>query len=189
MRDSIHSILRSAALLLLVGVIFLGCNEIPTPTAPDLSLAEGEGLTSEASASKHGKHKVSDMNDRFAGETTGANGFGRVVLTQFGTIEIDRVKVLRLLPNHTYELKVTTCTPFPCAPAIVYTSGPVTTDKHGNFLIDDFSLGAFAPAIYRVDLFVTHTHEGEGGINPLLDGLLVRDPLLACQPAFRVEVK
>lgn len=30
MRYSIHSMLRSTALLLLVGVIFLGCNEIPT---------------------------------------------------------------------------------------------------------------------------------------------------------------
>ena len=48
MRYSIHSILRSAALLLLVGVVFLGCNEITTAPTPDLSLAEVEG--SEASA-------------------------------------------------------------------------------------------------------------------------------------------
>ncbi len=134
MRYSIHSILRSAALLLLVGVIFLGCNEIPTPTAPDLSLAEVEGLIAP-SASKHGKHQVSDMNDRFADETTGANGFARVVLTQEGGIEIDVLKhqYLDLTPYRGRIRLPTRCTRLVfCTPAAwSFRSG-------GSFFISSF---------------------------------------------------
>ena len=73
MRYSSHFILRSAALLLLVGALFLGCNEAPTaPTAE-------EGLTS-GPAFRHGipdGPHFSDLNDRFASES-GASGWARV---------------------------------------------------------------------------------------------------------------
>ena len=52
MRYSIHSIPRSAALLLLVGVIFLGCNEAPTEV---MSLeAPDQAVSNEITVGKRG---------------------------------------------------------------------------------------------------------------------------------------
>ena len=193
MRYSIHSILRSAALLLLVGVIFLGCNEITTAPTPDLSPADVDGLTSEASASKRGKRQTSRMNDRFATEDTGAQGTASVVLTQSGGIVIDRVKVVHLLPTTPYLLNVTVVPPggsFPADVVSVSTS-PVSTNSRGAFDIG-FDLGAFASGIgYRVDIFVTHdppSGAGSGAVGAILTALLGGDPLLACQPAYSVVV-
>ena len=185
MRYSIHSILRSAALLLLVGVIFLGCNEITTAPTPDLSLAEVEG--SEASASKRNL-ETSRMNDRFAVEK-GAHGIAKVIVIQTGGIVIDQVKAVRLLPNHPYLLNITTCPP-PCAafPAgITVHTTPVTTNSLGHIDIGFILPGVFPSGVYRVDAFVTHDHPLLPG-PPVLPFLGGRDPLLACQPAWRVTV-
>ena len=145
------------------------------------------------------KNQVSDMNDRFATDTTGANGFARVRLTQDGELIVDRVKAKNLEAEHNYQVVVTIQlgAPFtgPSAAGIqsddVAYSGTVTTDKHGNFGLDDFDTGTSAPGVYRIDVFVTHTHttgpgSGAGGIN--LTAEIARDPLLACQPAFIVTV-
>ena len=150
---------------------------------------EVEGLTSEVSLSKKGKGAVADMNDRFAVEKTGANGFATVRLTQKkGKIKVGRVEVKGLLPKHDYLLNVTVTPPggeFP-ADIILFTKRK-KTDKRGKFKVRDFKLGKFEKGTHRVDIFVTHKHTTTGTQGfPFLGG---RDPLSACAPAFFVEVK
>ena len=141
-----------------------------------------------------------DMNDRFATEKTGANGFVRVNLTQGGGIEIDRVSADGLLPNQAYLLAVTICPIdltdcFPLGDATLPPDFLHTikgeTDNDGRFHIDDFYLGDLPDGNYRVDIFVTHdpaSGEGSEGAGVFLTGLLGGEPLLACQPAFRITV-
>ena len=156
MRTSILVAIRVTVLPMVGALLFLGCSEAPTAVPPP-----SEGHVAGSGFSKQGRHAVADMNARFATEQTGANGFARVVQTQDGHLGIDRVKVKGLLPNHNdYVLQVTV--DLTLAGQMVIASGPVTTDKHGTFLLDDFDLGAFAPGTYRVDVFITHSGHASG---------------------------
>ena len=141
-----------------------------------------------------GEHfDVFDMDDRFAIETFDppAAGSGKVLVTQEGSIEIKEVKVKNLLPGHLYVLMVTVQPPGPFAVDDVFrieTSAPMTAS---NLEIKKFSVGSLVPGTYRVDLFITHTHPPDVGVD-LAGGLallLNRDLLLACQPAPVVTVE
>ncbi len=139
---------------------------------------------------------VFDMNDRLAIEIFDppAGGFGEVREIQEGSIEIAKVKVENLLPKHLYVLTVTVQPPGSFVPGNVFrieTSAPMTANKKGNLSIKKFSVGSLDPDTYRVDLFITHTHPPDVGVD-LAGGLallLNRDLLLACQPAPVVTVE
>ncbi len=168
-------------LLMVLGLILMACQGPKTNPLEAPQSDRGEII----SLAKGGP--VFDMNDRFATETTGANGFGRVVIIQKnGRIEVDRVQAGGLFPDHAYELNATVDL------TSVFTSASVMTNPSGQFKIKHFDLGAFAPGVYRIDLFITHTHPtvpGSGATGVFLTGLLGRDPLLACQPAPSVTVE
>ena len=125
------------------------------------------------------------MNDRFASET-GANGSAAVRHTQEGSIEIKKVLVQDLLPNHEYEV-IVTVSPSPPGdfdPILTETSAPITSNANGHLVMNKFNVGSLAPGDYRVDIFVTHDHST--GPDPFgLD----RDILLACQPFPVVTVE
>ena len=94
------------------------------------------------------------------------------------------------MPNQNYLLNVTVTEPGGTFPAdgVVYTS-PVTTDRRGNFTINNFDLGDFESGIgYRVDIFVTHDPPSGAGNFAPLTALLGGDPLLACIPFWFVTV-
>jgi hypothetical protein len=137
---------------------------------------------------EHKKFDVFDMNDRVATET-GAGGFGKIRLTQEGSIVLDRLHVKNLSPNHDFEVIVTVGAPgdFTFNPVDIVTSGPITSNTDGHLKIKNFDLGiSFAPGDYRVDILVVHPHQPDGtpGGDPL-----TRDLLLACQPAPVVTVE
>ena len=91
-----------------------------------------------------------DMNDRFATETTGANGSATVRHTQEGSIEIKKVLVKNLLPNHPYQLKVTIqlADPGDFSDFDIETSAPITSNANGHLVINKFNVGSFAPGDY-----------------------------------------
>jgi hypothetical protein len=143
-----------------------------------------------------GKLIVFDMNDRFATERYAHSvGLGKVRATQEGSIEIELVRAINLLPNHSYELQVTIQLADPgdfTGTVDIVISDSITTDKNGHLEIKDFNLGSFGQGDYRLDLFVTHTVStvsGSAGVGEFLTGLLDRDPLLACEPAPVVTVE
>ncbi len=178
MRKKIIVFVFAAALLAALAVVLFG----------------GVGTTPTALASQP-QFDFFDMNDRFASDTTGANGFARVRHTQEGSIEIAMVQVENLLPKHSYELQVTIQLADPgdfTGDVDIVTSGPITTNPDGHLLIKRVDLGNFDEANYRLDLFVTHTHPtvpGSPGVGEFLTTLLDRDPLLACEPAPVVTVE
>ena len=152
------------------------------------------------------RNQVSDMNDRFADvdTRTGANGFARVRVTQVGEVVVDRVKAKNLLPNTEYQVVVavqynydpiTTQGPSASGSADqVEYSGAVPTDKHGNFVLDNFDFELpqdEVPGTHRMDVFVTNLDEngvGSPGGGENISNAIERDPLLACQPTFIVTV-
>jgi hypothetical protein len=178
MRKSVLAFVFTAALLAAMAVPLFG----------------GTGTTPSALASQP-QFDFFDMNDRFASETTGANGFARIRHTQEGSIEIAMVQVENLLPNHPYELQVTIQLAVPgdfTGDIDIVTSGAITTNPDGHLLIKKVDLGSVAKGDYRLDLFVTHTHSTDPGSGPtgeFLTTLMDRDPLLACQPAPVVTVE
>ena len=185
-----RSPLRPMVLPLVAALVLLGCNE---PTAPALELAaQPDGLTPGVSFAIGGRPIIADMNDRFANtQQTGANGDSRVVLTQNGAIEIRRVKIKDLLPEHDYVLKVTADIDGVLGPQTVFTSQTIRTNKNGVFQIHNFSLGNLAPRTYRVDLFITHDHafgSGTPGLGAFVAGVLGTEPLLACMPLYFIVV-
>lgn len=147
--------------------------------------SSNENLTQSRSSSG----ELFDMNDRFATEKTGANGFGKVFVTQSGgTIEVKLIQAKGLLPNHEYELQVT-FDDF----ANFYTSACFASNPSGHWKITNFELPAnFDPGDYRLDLFVTHcepTVSGLGDTGEFLTAFFDRDPLLSCMPFVMVTVK
>ena len=183
-------------LVLLTGValVLIGCEQEPLITpSPDNSIStKASGELSDAKhdnniSSRTSSAKLFDMNDRFASETTGANGFGKVSFTQTGgTVEVQLVQVTGLMPNHEYELIVTVDL------VTVHTSDCFVSNSSGHWKITNFELPAvFDPGVYRLDLFVTHCHvtvAGSGETGVFLTGLIGRDPLQACQPAVNLTV-
>lgn len=184
-------------LILLTGValVLIGCEQEPqiTPSSDNSISTKASGELSDAKhdnniSSRTSSAKLFDMNDRFAFEKTGANGFGKVSFTQTGgTIEVKLIQVTGLLPNHEYELIVTVDL------VDVYISEGFVSNSSGHWKITNFELPAvFATGVvYRVDLFVTHCHSTDTGVGvsgPFLTGLFMRDPLLSCMPFVNVEV-
>ena len=181
--NKLHVLFKGFMIMSILMLMSCSQDKSLSPEPPEV-----EGLTSEASLSKKGKGAVSDMNDRFAFEITGANGFATVRLTQKGKIKVGPVEVKDLLPKHDYLLNVTVTPPGGAFPAdITLFTKRKKTDKRGKFKVRDFKLGKFEDGTHRVDIFVTHKHTTTGTPGfPFLGG---RDPLSACQPAFFVEVK
>jgi hypothetical protein len=130
-----------------------------------------------------------DMNDRFATET-GAHGTGQVVLTQSGEFVVKKINAAGLQSGHDYVLTVI-ISPGGGPPVAgdVRTSAVVTANPGGAVEFKNVNYGALAAGSYRVDLFVTHDHPTVAGTNPLLEAILGRDPLLACQPAVAMTME
>ena len=173
-------------LLTLSVLFFVGCNieEVQTIDEVQTLDSSNENLTQSRSSSG----ELFDMNDRFATEKTGANGFGKVFVTQSGgTIEVKLIQAKGLLPNHEYELQVTVDF------ENFYTSACFASNPSGHWKITNFELPAnFDPGDYRVDLFVTHcepTVPGDGDTGEFLTAFFDRDPLLSCEPFVIVTVK
>ncbi len=160
-------------ILILMGSLLLVVFAVNIAVAPTVSAGNG-------------KLDVRDMNDRFATEKTGANGLAKVRATQEGSIEVERVIARSLIPDHLYKVKVTVDL------TTVFDTASIMSDKHGRLVVNDFDLGAFAPGVYRLDIFVTHPHPagtGTAGDGEFIAGLLGSEALLACQPAFTVTVE
>lgn len=146
-----------------------------------ISLLLSMMLTQTALASQE-VFDIFDMNDRFATEK-GASGLGKIRHTQEGSIVLDRLQAKNLAPKHDFEVVVTVGRNRVPAfvPVHIETSDPITSSANGNLEINNFFVGDFDPGVYRVDIFVVHTH-------PADDPPLTRDLLLACQPAPFVTV-
>ena len=162
--------------------VFLVALALGAIILPNVVLASG--------AVAAGLQPTFDMNDRFATET-GAHGTGQVVLTQSGEFVVKKVNAAGLLPDHDYVLTVI-ISPGGSAPPVagdVRTSAVATASSGGAVKFKNVNYGALAAGSYRVDLFVTHDHPTVAGTNPLLEAILGRDPLLACQPAVAMTME
>ncbi len=133
----------------------------------------------------------SDMNDRFATET-GAEGSVEWQAIG-GCIDISKLKAKGLNPGHSYEIKVTISVDFPSFdPFRIVTFGPFVANDDGKLKVKDLKISDLDAGNYRVDIFVTHDHATVAGVGPTgeaITALLDRDPLLACQPAFNLDVE
>ncbi len=132
-----------------------------------------------------------DLNDRFATETTGAEGTIKFKDIQKGIfMEISKIKVKGLLPNHDYEIWVTVSPPGPPVANVISTQqfGPFTTNDDGKLKVKKLQVTVSGTGTWRLDVFVTHTDTtaemGVGELGELIAGLLDRDPLLACEPGL-----
>ena len=135
-----------SALLTGAALMLTGCEQEPVNPSSDKSISsqasvepsntkQGENISSRTSSAK-----LFDMNDRFAIEKTGANGFGKVSFTQTGgTIAVKLIQATGLLPNHDYELKVAVG-PLPNGFAAIYTSACISSNPSGHWKITNFEV-------------------------------------------------
>ncbi len=134
------------------------------------------------------------LNDRLAAETTGAEGTIKFKDIQKGVfMEISKIKVKSLLPNHDYEIWVTVSPPGLPEENVISSQqfGPFTTNDDGKLKVKKLQVTVPGTGTWRLDVFVTRTHTtdemgaGEpGGLGKRIADLLDRDPLLACIPAL-----
>ncbi|MEE8199322.1 MAG: hypothetical protein V3R48_06380, partial [Thermoplasmata archaeon] len=133
-----------------------------------------------------------DFNDRFAVETTGARGEVEWDAEQEGSfIVIDEIEVEGLMANHPYEIWVTV----DFDPSLTATFGPFFSDEDGDLEIEELEVSVPGPGSYRLDVFLTHTHD-TGDTSAVLLGLVgaiepftIRDILLACDPPVFVTLE
>ncbi len=139
-------------------------------------------------------HEEADFNDRFAGQITGARGEIEFKDDQEGSfIEISEIEVEGLLADHPYEIWVTAgLAPAGFDPSLTQVFGPFFSDEDGELEVEELEVGPLAPGSYRIDVFLTHTHD-DGVTGPLaalvIDPFTIRDILLACDPPVFVTLE